>query len=422
MADETTTTSHAKPIRFFWLALSITTMAFGIRLIVMSQSTQSHLYGDEPEYIDLAKSLLKNGKFISTEIMQPCQGGKPGDPTAYRSPVFPFFLAAHFKFFGDSFLWPKLSLILASSSICILLAFMGKFIGESRAGLIAAILWAINPSSILSYYSSDRFFTEGLSVFLFVGALTMTAMMFTYNRWGIDCVAGLLLGISILSRGYFLFALPLCVISLILSPIQRRWRTAAVFTGATAIVLAGWMVRNWVIMGKPVLSTQTEHFYLGNNQWARGSLHSDIFFKGFDAPQLKVIKNRYPHVMNMSEIERSEMWSNEAMRIIKEDPKRFAWLLMRKTIIFWMFLRTDSIPWYKWHYLYGFALLFAAPMYIVSRRWIASWLLLLLSAPVIGVYISTLLTYSYNRYRFTIEPFVFLLGAIGYDRVAKWLR
>jgi len=421
MTDQNITTAGIKSARFVWLAVLIATIAFGIRLIATWQATPL-FNGDEPEYVDLAKNLLENGKFISTERMQPwCQGGKPGDPTAYRSPVFPFFLAVHFKLFGTSYLWPKLSLILVSSAICIMLAYLGRLVGEARAGLLAAVIWAVNPPSIFGYYSSEKLVVEGFGTFLLVGAFTVLAMLYSHDRASIACLSGLLLGLSILSRGYLLFIFPLCVISLALFPLRRRWRTMAVFTITTAVVIGGWIIRNWAVMGKPVLSTQTEHFYLGNNLWARGSLYADVFVMGFDAPQLKVIKERYPTVMEMSEVERSEMWSNEAIKSIAESPKRFAWLLMRKTILFWLSLRPDLLSWYRWHYLYGFALLFAIPVFIGSKWKKSRRSLLFLLAPVIGVYLSTLMTYSFNRYRFTIEPFVFLLGAVGCVGIVRWL-
>lgn len=137
MADQNNAiTEGGKSLRFVWMAVLIATIALGIRLVVTWQSPSSELYGDEPEYIDLAKGLLVNGQYVSTEKMQTSfQGGKPGEPTAYRSPVFPFFLAIHFKLFGESYLWPKLSLITISSAICLLLAYLGKLVGEARAGL-----------------------------------------------------------------------------------------------------------------------------------------------------------------------------------------------------------------------------------------------------------------------------------------------
>lgn len=299
---------------------------------------------------------------------------------------------------------------------------LGSLPAIPKEPLFAAACWAVNPPSIFGYYSSDKFITEGLGVFLLVGAFAMMAKMHGDYRLNIACMSGLLLGLSILTRGYLLFTFPLCAATLLLFPLQKRWRTIAVFIVAAVAVIGGWVLRNWVVVRKPVLSTQTEHFYLGNNLWARGSLNGDVWGLGFEAPQFKVIKERHPTVMNMSEIERSEMWSSEAVRSITENPKRFAWLLMRKTVLFWLPLQSESISWYRWHYLYGFALLFVIPALVLNRWRKERHSLLFLLTPVIGVYIATLMTYSHDRYRFTIEPFVFLLGAVGMSETVRWLR
>jgi hypothetical protein len=180
-------------------------------------------------------------------------------------------------------------------------------------------------------------------------------------------------------------------------------------------------MRNWIVLGKPVLSTQTDHFYLGNNLWARGSFDGDIFKLGYEAPQFKVIIERHPNVWEMSEIERSEMWSQEAINAVVSNPAHFGWLLMRKTLVFWAPTQSWSSGFYRWHYALAILLPFAAlGIYINLRRGLKQEMLLML-LPIAAVFLSALLTYALDRYRFVIEPLIVLLGAIGMAECVGWL-
>ncbi|MGE0132758.1 MAG: glycosyltransferase family 39 protein [Blastocatellales bacterium] len=408
--------------KFLLAALLVFLVAVALRGFNLWYSTPIVLGGDEPEYVGLAENLIREGRFVSSKKIQVIfQGGRPGEPTAYRSPVLPFFLAIHYKLFGSSHTWPRLSLILLSSAVCLFLAFMGKLIGNPSAGLLASTLWAINPPSVFGDYSSDRLYSEALSTFLLTGAFMFLALFYARPVQRHVVMSALFLGLAILSRGYLLFALPLCMCWLFFFPAGRRWRTLLLFTVITSTVVGLWVYRNWAVMGKPLLSTQTEAFYLGNNLWARGSFNGDIFTQGYGAPQFRIIKERYPHVMEMSEIERSEMWTREAIRSIRDYPKHFLWLLMRKTLIFWGPFQHWSFGWYRWHYLFSLLLPFAIYASVRKQSGDSIRFTLLLLIPIVAVFFAALITYGFDRYRFMIEPFVFLLGAIGIVRVAGLL-
>ena len=380
------------------------------------------LKGDEPEYVTIAEALNQEGRYRSTEAMLKLyQGGKPGDSTAYRSPVLPLILVAHYRIFGTSLTYPRITLILLSSLTCVLLAFLGRNIGYPLAGLVAGAIWALWPPAFFGAYSADRLLNENLAAFFLVGSIILM-LGFRHAPTPLRIItSGLLLGLAILTRGYLLFLLPLAIIFIALWPIKRRSQVAILFALSSIIVPGTWVVRNWVVMGKPVLSTQTDHFYLGNNAWARGSFGGDVLTLRYEAPQIKVLIERHPNFREMSEMERSEMWSQEAVSSVTSNPARFIWLLGRKTLLFWAPIQTWSHRSYRWHYPFGVILpFFIVGILITFGRGLKRETLLLL-LPVIGVYIASLLTYALDRYRFPIEPFIVLLGAIGIVESVGWL-
>lgn len=411
------------PLKHFWVyALAIGMVAMFLHATMLWNNTPIIPKGDEPEYITIAEALNQEGRFRSTNAMLKLyQGGKPGDPTAYRSPVLPLMLVAHFKLFGSSLTYPRITLILLSSLTCVLLAFLGRNIGYPLAGLVAGAIWALWPPALFGSYSADRILNENLAAFFLVGSIIL---MLSFRRAPAPLRAvtsGLLLGLAVLTRGYLLFLLPMAIIFIALWPIKRRSQMVLLFTLSSILVPGVWVIRNWSVMGKPVLSTQTDHFYLGNNSWARGSFVGDVLTLRYEAPQIKALIERHPNYREMTEMERSEMWSQEAMRSVTGNPARFIWLLGRKSLLYLAPTQTWARRFYRWHYPLALILpFFIAGIWITIRRGLKRETLLLL-LPVIAVYLATLLTYALDRYRFPIEPFIVLLGAIGIVESVGWL-
>lgn len=412
-----------RPRTFLLYTILVFAVALAARGFNLWDSAPMKLGPDEAEYVALGEGLARNGNFVSTEATQTIfQGGKVGEPTAYRNPALPLFIAIHYKLFGYDLLWPRVTLVLLSSVVCVFLALLGKMIGHPTAGLIAAALWAINPPGVIGPYSADRPISESLAVFLLTGAITWLVLYYQQPRLRNVVISAVLLGLAILTRGYLVFLLPMCAAFLYFFPAGKRWQALISFTVIASAIVGLWVCRNWIRMEKPVLATQTEGFYLGNNLWSRGSISGEIFTQTTESPQFKEIKERYPHVMEMSEIERSEMWTREAVRSILAFPKQFVWLLMRKTLIFWGPFQFWSRGWYRWHYLFSVMVVFAFAG--LARKWPAhsAKFILLLLLPITAVFIATLMTFVLDRYRFMIEPFVFLLGAIGVERVVERSR
>lgn len=402
--------------KFLVALVVIFLIAFVARSVVLRRTHPIVFTGDEPEYVALAKYLIKEGRFVTSDVISTLgQGGKTGDPTAFRSPLLPVFLAGHFLVFGENLLYPRISLVFFSSLICLLLGFIGWRTAGEKVGLLSAAIWAIYPTCLFSGYSSDRILTENIGTFFLVASFASIISFYgNLKIWKIIS-AGLFMGLAILSRGYLLFIFPLCVLFFLLYKNYQLPKKALIFfVLATSLVLGGWVLRNTIVMGKPLLSTQTEHFYLGNNLWARGSMNGDIFTLGWDAPQYRAILEKYPNAVEMSEIDRSEMWKKAALSSIEENPKQILWLLPRKTAVFWLPIQEWQYGFYKYHYLFALLLLFSVAAFYLKRKDEVLPAMILLSLPMLGIYVSVLLIYAHDRYRFPGEPFVIILGAIGF--------
>jgi 4-amino-4-deoxy-L-arabinose transferase-like glycosyltransferase len=382
------------------------------RLLVLSEHRVMVVGGDEREYVGLAEQLASTGEFRSSDFIQHLfQGGRPGDPTAYRTPVLPTLLALHYALFGPSYFFPRLTLILLSALTCVFLALVGYGLGRPRAGLMAASLWAFWPPAVIGPYAADRFYPETLGVFfLLAHTATLVWIGRVKRQVTLATLSGVFLGLAVLTRGYLAILVPMTLLALLVSTTPTLKSKVALIVAASCIP-ACWVIRNAIVLGIPALSTQTDHFYLGNNQWARGSFNGDFYFLGEASPQLQQMGDWYPGFWQMSEVQRSRAWSAAAWRCIVRDPSRFLWLLVRKTLIFLSPLQFWSVGWYTLHWpwlpvgaLAGLCVVKGAR----TRSLLALWQLLL---PVAAVFAAVLATYAFDRYRFVIEPYVVLLAA-----------
>lgn len=390
----------------------ITLVAFIARLIVVLNSSPMNMKYDEVDYYLLGKNLYEGKGFVAHEQTQAqFQGGKPGEPTAYRSVILPAFLAAHFFVFGENELPPRISLIILSALSCILIGLIGRMLYAPKVGLIAALIWAFYPPCLFGWYSSDRFLTEGIGIFLLLGSFYFLVRLFR-NYTFRDCVgAGVLFGLAVLTRGFLAITLPLLVGYLFFFATEKRFKSAFFFGLFASIIIGSWVARNYMVMGKPVLSTQTDSFFWGHNDFSRGSVHGDVFnVEPWTAAQVQPLLQKYPGIRDYSEIQLSEVWSKEGMQWAKANPKRELWLCYKKTLGYILPYQLYTAGFYKWHYVY-FILFIGAIMALLFTRNKKEYFLL--AMPYIGVWIATLMTITIDRYRLTIEPFIVIAGTFG---------
>ena len=400
--------------------LALTIVAIGLRSGTMLWLNTPGVYGgDESAYVELAKQLLRTGHYSIPEVHEPLvQGGQPGDPTTYRTPGLPFFLAFHYWLFGENDIVPKITLVILSGLTCTMIAWLGRRLFSSPCGLVAGFLWAFWPTALLSGYRANALLAENLALFLFVAGLLC---LIAQNRRAsplLSAAAGLLIGAAILTRAYLLLAVPLLMLRLLVgsgSP-GLRLKAVGLMVLGLFVPLAPWVARNWIVFGKPLLSTQAEHLYLGNNPWARGSLCGDIWSQGTRAPQFKVLEKRHPEIWETSETDRAAIWIEEGVRCVRDNlrhPGHFLWLEGRKALLFLLPLQDWSFGWYRYHYAYLLATFLAPLGLIVACRQgsIAS-----LSWPLIPIVVGfglCLLFAANDRFRYVIEPFVLVIGAYG---------
>jgi 4-amino-4-deoxy-L-arabinose transferase-like glycosyltransferase len=197
---------------------------------------------DAEGYHWLARNLLERGVFsINTE--------PPFHPNHVRAPLYPLFVAAIYKIAGPSPDFVAFVHALVDVLTVAVLFRLGTFVVNKRIGALAALLYAMNPSSW-------RFCNELLTEIFFGLLLTLSVWMFArYLRWGwrrdaLRC--GLTFGLAILCKPNIQF-LPLALLGIMLHglAIGRRqwWQGVLIVAGAILLLLSPWVIRNRIVFG-----------------------------------------------------------------------------------------------------------------------------------------------------------------------------
>ena len=184
---------------------------------------------DSKEYTELACSIYETGSFE-----------RNGKPEIFRTPGYPVFLSV--------FLWPSapwgaillVLMILGLEAGFIYLVFrMGRFLIDSRVGLLGALFQAVSP---LAMGSCARFLSDSLYAFVFTLGLLLMIHHLRNGRWGplVAAAGAIAVGCYIRPVGLVMGALFMLV--LLFCP--KRFRRAGVFAAILVGCLAPWVVRN----------------------------------------------------------------------------------------------------------------------------------------------------------------------------------
>jgi len=206
-----------------------------------------------------------------------------GDPTAYFPVGYPAALAVvswigtHTPVTDNLALSAGYAQVIPGVATVALIGLIGRRLFGGRVGIVAAAIAAVFPSQI--FYTATLL-SETLFNLLLVSALAILVWRrdedLTWSRIG---VAGIVLGLAVLTRPVALAVVPMVGIAWWFG--HARWqdalrRTALLGVGA-AIVVLPWTVRNVARMGEPILvSTNTgDNLCIGHHPGASGAFELD---------------------------------------------------------------------------------------------------------------------------------------------------
>lgn len=310
----------------------ITIFAFVLRLGIywnLQRSAPVPLLGTTHfgyETGNIASSIAR-GQGFSSPI-----GGDTG-PTAWLTPVYPYFLAAIFRVFG---IYSYASLLVSiafncvfSALTCIPIYSIGRRLGGVSAGAAAAWIWTGFMEAIL--IPMQWVWDTSLTALVFACIMWATLEICeseTEKHWmyyGALWVLGLMVNAALLSVMPFIF------LWLLLRNYKRARKLWKLPATAGLIVVCGcvpWTIRNYVTLHKllPLRSNFGLELWLGNNPkvpdtWA-GELHPNE-----DGPE-------HDLYLRLGEIKYMDLKQREALQFMSSHPKdvsRFFWRRFAQT-------------------------------------------------------------------------------------------
>lgn len=198
------------------------------------------LGGDSSSYFDLSENLRQNGVFsLST--------APPFIPESFRLPGYPFFLYI-FTFIPGTYITAMVVQMILSAASCVLLFFLGKKFLSEKVGFVGAILFSLEPTSILF---STTIMSDTLFVFLLLLGIYLLLQNPKRLSWSLalSFAAGILFGYAVLVRVMAQFLIPCLLMAYLfifrkdLFPLKKTFiRFALVVVGAL-LVLLPWALR-----------------------------------------------------------------------------------------------------------------------------------------------------------------------------------
>lgn len=398
-------------------------IAVGLRLgWVFASDNQP--YADGLIMWEQAKHLVAGRGFTSDGV----------EPTAIVAPGYPFFLALMIKAFGENILAVKLSHVFWNAPIPILMYFIGKAAFGKPTGMLTAVFLAFCPNAVLT---TSLFMNEHPYLLFTLLALGLILSDLKRPHWVKLAAAGIFLGLSDLTRGvFFLFPFTLIVYYLVAGKnlIDSGKKTFLVL-GFTALVVLPWTYRNYKILGYPIPICTSA----GTGLYSMNSPIADPY-----TTQLAELKKYHPDWKDFHphpEVARYLAAAKYSSEWIRSNFRRFMKLGAGKLVAYFGLNKA----WSNYQNIEGSRQFTMDSAFIDATDqllkyylafhfcWFLMGLYFLLRGPVFNdptgavqlIFFTVLfiigmhfLFTGWPRYRYTLEPFVYLLSAFSLCRFA----
>ncbi|MBF8292581.1 MAG: hypothetical protein HW392_1408, partial [Steroidobacteraceae bacterium] len=287
--------------------------AFGLRLMIrLPRGESSFLENGYTFYLGLSTTFLRGGGFCSA----------PGEGCASRMPVYPLLIS---PFLSSGWIYPGLVVLQAAiGTAMVWVAWkLGLELFNARTGLLAAGMTAFSPYAVVHDTALQE--TVLVNAFLALGvALLIWASRVSSGR--LFAAGGATLALAVLTSARIGFVLPIAIAWTTLCAgrsWKRRVRDAVLVALPIAVLVGGWMVRNWSLTGAPVLTTEAgSNLWFANSPWTfshfpRGSIDRSSVeaIEHLTAQQVTALETA-----GSNEIAVSRLWATWAFEYVKTHP------------------------------------------------------------------------------------------------------
>jgi 4-amino-4-deoxy-L-arabinose transferase-like glycosyltransferase len=280
------------------------------------------LGSDQDEYDTYAWNLAQGKGYRG-----PSPGFGRDNLTAYRVPGTSLIWAGLYRIFGHRYSVVRLFQCLAGALTVLIIYDIGMRAFSERTGLFSAAIYSVWPMAI--FYSTELL-SETLATFWFLAYIAASLWFAGKPSLRRASLAGLLLGLALLTKGGFLIMIPFTVVW----GVWQFWaKRPAIFLALaipliSLLVLTPWIVRNYWVFGRFIpLATEGGDTLLGGNN---SVVAYDPEYYGHQIFPTLIPEYRNAFVSCSSEVERDHLAVNLAIRWLQEHPDRWWYLIQAK--------------------------------------------------------------------------------------------
>jgi tetratricopeptide (TPR) repeat protein len=282
--------------------------------------------------------------------------GQSEEGAFFMSPLYPYFLAAIYRFFGRDLLLVRMIQAAMGSGSAVLSYLIGRDVFDRKIGILAGLLTACYGSLI--FYDGSILMTP-LLVLLNLLALTAILRADSSGRPVCYLAGGLALGLAAIGRAATLVPAGAAVMWIVFSgpssdaaaaasgtgsgvrtasargirrtSLRSAIRAAVLVTLGIAVVVTPITIRNYIVSGDfvPITSNGGLNFYIGNSEVATGGYAQPEGLDIVTDPDGEVLAERAVG-RDLGPAEVSAYWYSRARQFIAAHPAEWARLMVRK--------------------------------------------------------------------------------------------
>lgn len=382
-----------------YLLIFIFLLAFIVRLVFILNSS------DIPEadayvYDRLAVSLSQGGGYVNTD----------GTAHSLYPPFYPFFLSLIYRFLGHSYTGVKIVQSIIGAFSCVLIYLIGKRIYGFAIGAIASGISVFYPPFIMS---TKLLLTELVFTFLLVLVILYLLKIQEEPHLRRCIILGLLLGIALLTKSVMIF-FPFFIVPLFIYLKKNyldKLKRFIVLMSFFVLSISPWIIRNYNIYHRFVPGSAHSGLGLYSSYRPAGG----IFGMNAAADDPVVIEaNKIS-----SPVARSDFLIKKTLEFIADNPSKVLLLEFKKILYFWAPFDWEIVGGRWFNFVYAAMLPFVALGFIMAFKQFGINHPILL--PIIYFQIMTLIFYGSPRFRLPVEPYLFILAAVGILQCWKYV-
>jgi len=310
---------HEKAVLLGLFALALALRVLYMALAVGLDSPPTY---DGIGYHILASNLMRGNGYVRED----------GQPTACRPPTYSFFLAGVYSVFGFNYSAGRIAHAIVGSITCLVIYVLAKKLFSKLVAIVALAGAVVYP---LFIYMTGEFFPDTVALLPAVLSLWVAVSMMESKSSGWPLLLGVLLAITITLRTTYSFLLPFLVLwFFVVFKLKQAVANAILVSIVFSIMLAPWVVRNYIIFGEfiPLGSNSGVSLWAGNNPMAegRGTPVVPGSWEGPNPPDLN-----WNGWSGISETESSRRFLQAGFDWIRRHPVDFLCLVPRKLAYAW---------------------------------------------------------------------------------------